>query len=166
MKKLICILAALMLVTLCACTSDPAASGSSPSLTTDEQGSGPETTESSRESESGEENLAQEAEKAAGEWMEGLLKDEGDHKLLEYYFENIEVYQVSQDGNTMCFSLQIVIKPEDYDDDYWWAGNTKEGSGEQEGYLTWGRQMMAEKKDSGWSVVNVGTGGISLDTAE
>lgn len=109
-------------------------------------------------------NLVQEAEKAAQEWFEGVLEIDGEHEVLECSYRNVEVYEVSEDGDTMCFSLQIVFKPKDYNDDRWWAGNTKEGSNELESFLIWGRQMMAEKKENGWSVVDVGTGGISLES--
>ena len=44
---------------------------------------------------------------------------------------------------------------------YWWAGNTKEGTGENEGYYTAGRFVEVEKIDGAWKVTDSGTGGYS-----
>ncbi len=85
-----------------------------------------------------------------------------EHPLAECFYQNLRIIQIKDDGTGFLLSLRLVLRPEDPNDTYWWAGNTKEGTGENEGYLTAARMLLVEYTDGEWTVTP-GTGGFSTE---
>ena len=82
--------------------------------------------------------------------------------LAECFYQNLKVCAVSEGKPYFRISLRMVFRPETEESlSYWWAGNTKEGTGENEGYYTAGRFVEVEKIDGAWKVTDSGTGGYS-----
>ncbi len=114
-----------------------------------------------------EEEARRVAPLAAQSFVDKMLSDE-EHPLTECFYRNLKVGAVAKDESFFCIDLQIVFKIRDEaDTDYWMAGNTKEGTGEDEGYYAASRILKVERLSENWYLTTAGTGyGITDDMEE
>lgn len=108
-----------------------------------------------------EDEVRLEAKIAAQDYVNQWLSDR-EHPLSECFYQDLKVCAVSEEGTYFRISLRMVFKPETEESlSYWLAGNTKEGTGENKGYLTAGRFVEVEKLDGTWTITDHGTGGFA-----
>lgn len=109
-----------------------------------------------------EAELTEAAKKVAQDCVDDWLAEK-EHPLSECFYQNLGITEVAPDGESFVLGLRMVFRLKDPENDadlnYWMAGNTKEGTGENEGYLTAGRQITARKIDGVWTLGEIGTGG-------
>lgn len=104
------------------------------------------------------------AKDAAQDYVNQWLSDT-EHPLAECFYQNLKVSAVSDEKPYFRISLRMVFQAENEESlSYWMAGNTKEGTGENEGYYTAGRTVEVEKVDSVWTITDQGTGGFPTGT--
>lgn len=107
--------------------------------------------------------LKEAAKQAAQDYVNSWM-EEKDHPLAECFYENLRVTTVSEDKKRILVGLRMVFKVQDpADESYWMAGNTKEGAGEKEGYLTAARFLTVENSGGNWKITNQGTGGMYFE---
>ncbi len=83
--------------------------------------------------------------------------------ISRYEVINWDIMEVADDGKAVVAGFVYAFDPWYWDSGSIWAGNTMEGTGEYEGMLTAGRQVVLEKQDDGyWHCIDMGTGGYRL----
>lgn len=83
--------------------------------------------------------------------------------VSDYEVVNWEVREVSGDGDAVVGWFECAVIPWDMDSPGIWAGNTGEGTGEYEGWLTYYREFVLQKQEDGyWHCIGLGTGGYTL----
>lgn len=92
------------------------------------------------------------------EWLQGMNGQYPD-ELQECFFQDLQITHIRDDGDSFVFSMRLVFKPTDatQTNGWWWAGNTKEGTGENEGYYTASRSVLVNKIDDEWQFADWGT---------
>lgn len=108
-----------------------------------------------------EEEIRTAAKGAAQDYVNSWLSDT-EHPLAECFYQDLEVSAVSDEKPYFRIGLRMVFKLENEEDiSYWMAGNTKEGTGENEGYYTAARTVEIQKIDGVWTITDQGTGGFA-----
>ena len=110
------------------------------------------------------------AEAAAEEFIDNIygshllsLSPGNELGISRYEVIDCDVMEVADDGKAVVAGFAYAFVPRDWDSGSIWAGNTREGTGEYEGMLTAGRQVVLEKQDDGyWHCIGMGTGGYRL----
>lgn len=106
------------------------------------------------------EELEEAVRSSVQQWMDFQFSVEADpNSVLDYYCENLEIYQVSPDEQQVCFRVDIYFKPVNPNLPQWQAGNTQEIEGN---YLLWRREMRILCTAGHWGVAGAGTGGVRL----
>lgn len=105
------------------------------------------------------ESFRQPAQEIAQSYADQWLANE-EHPLSECFYRELYLSHINEERTSFLLSLKMVFRPEDPSDGYWMAGNTKEGTGEYEGYLTAYRMIQADLVDGEWTVTDSGTGGF------
>ena len=83
--------------------------------------------------------------------------------ISKYEVIDWDVMEVADDGKAVVAGFAYAFDPWYPESSGIWAGNTMEGTGEYEGMLTAGRQVVLEKQDDGyWHCIGMGTGGYRL----
>ena len=83
--------------------------------------------------------------------------------ICDYEVINWSVREVSKVGDAVVGSFQYAFTPWDFNSPGIWAGNTAEGTDEQEGKLTCYREFVLQLKEDGlWHCTGLGTGGYTL----
>lgn len=101
------------------------------------------------------------AKQQAQNYVNQRLSDT-EHPLTECFYQNLRVEAISEEKGYFRMAMQLVFKPENEESlSYWWAGNTKPGTGENEGYYTAMRHIEVEKIDGVWTITDSGTGGFT-----
>ena len=92
------------------------------------------------------------------EWLQGMNGQYPD-ELQECFFQDLQITHIRDDGDSFVFSMRLVFKPTDatQTSGWWWAGNTKEGTGENEGYYTASRSVLVNRIDDQWQFADWGT---------
>lgn len=91
-----------------------------------------------------------------------LWLSDTEHPLTECFYQNLRVEAISEEKGYFRMALRMVFKPENKESlSYWMAGNTKPGTGENEGYYTAARGVEVEKIDGVWTITDSGTGGFT-----
>ena len=70
---------------------------------------------------------------------------------------------ISEDGRAVVGGMTYGVKPVDYAGTDLWAGNTRGGEGEYQGWLVMELQFCLQRQEDGlWHCVEMGTGGVGL----
>lgn len=84
------------------------------------------------------------------------------YAITDYDVVQWGTLQERDDGNAIVISLEYAIIPEDWNSSGIWAGNTRAGADEWEGWALVGREIGLEKSGSMWHCYSIGTGGVQL----
>ncbi|MGI6031776.1 MAG: M56 family metallopeptidase [Eubacteriales bacterium] len=85
------------------------------------------------------------------------------YRALQYDVVDWTLEDVNPDGTAILARFEYAIIPEDFQSPGIWAGNTGNGTGKYEGWLTMSRQFILKKQEDGlWHCVGLGTGGYAL----
>ncbi len=110
--------------------------------------------------ESFEEEVRATAKQIAKIYVNQWLSDT-EYPLTECFYQDLKVSGIYEGEDSFLISLRMVFKPKDEESlSYWWAGNTKPGTEENEGYYTASRFIKAKKVNGEWSIESHGTGGF------
>ena len=103
------------------------------------------------------------AETAYGEMMLGLTPG-STYEITQYQLmERADYLLISEDGRAVVGGMTYGVKPVDYAGTDLWAGNTRGGEGEYQGWLVMERQFCLQRQEDGlWHCVEMGTGGVGL----
>jgi len=97
-----------------------------------------------------------------GKHMLGLAPG-GIYSITDYQVVEWGVMEVSEDEAAIVGWFEYAVIPENFNSPGLWAGNTTEGTGEQEGWLVMYRQFVLQRQEDGyWHCIDFGTGGASL----
>lgn len=113
---------------------------------------------------------ADDAQDAAREFVEAIYKRHlldltpgSTYAITDYEVVEWSVLATSEDGNAVVLSLEYASVPENWNSAGIWAGNTREGTGEYEGWVLQSRQIGLQRGEDGrWRCYSAGTGGIQL----
>lgn len=83
--------------------------------------------------------------------------------MSDYEVVDWDVREVSEDDSAVVGWFQCAFIPLDVDSPGLWAGNTSNGTGKYEGWLTRYREFVLQRQEDGyWHCIGFGTGGYCL----